>query len=367
MRLFWSILFVLLFCPAWSVVPPARHPTPGVPFAAERVFLYPGQPGERRLGVLHYVRGYRLTSPDREFGGFSAMLTDGRHFTLLGDGGDGVIFTLGGDGVPRAQRWFSLPAGPGSGWEKRDRDSESLVRDGASGRLWVGFENWNQIWRYAPGFARAERHAAPPDMAGWDENRGAEAMVRLRDGRFIIFNETDGWPGRKGRAGLIFAGDPTEAPRAAARFTYLPPPGFNPTDATELPDGRLILINRRFSLLTGFDAVLTLVDPDAIQPGAVVEGVVLARFVGHTIRDNFEAVAAVQEADGTHLWLASDANQLPIEQNLLLEFRIDEAELAATLKASPVHLKRQSLEARASSRSDASAGGRAATAARRRP
>ncbi len=365
MRLFWSVLIVLVFCPSWSVIPPAHHMRPGVPFTAERVFLYPGQPWDNRLGMLIYERGYRLVSDDPEFGGFSAMLTDGRHFTLLGDGGEGVRFTLGPAGQIGDRRWFVLPDGPGTGWEKRDRDSESLTRDPATGRLWVGFENFNQIWRYAPGFARAEAHVAPALMADWEENRGPESLVRLRDGRFITINETDGWSGGKGRAAILFMGDPTAGARAV-RFTYLPPKGFNATDMTELPDGRLLVVNRQASLLSGFEAVLTLIDPGAIRAGAVVAGVELARFTGVAIRDNFECVAAVREGGVTKIWLASDDNQLPIEQSLLLEFRIDEAALAATHKASPVHLKRQSVEARASSRSGASAGGRAAKAGRRR-
>ncbi|MFX6027712.1 esterase-like activity of phytase family protein, partial [Acinetobacter baumannii] len=84
---------------------------------------------------------------------------------LLSDGGEMLRFNLDSGGRVRAPEMQSLPAGPGTGWSKEDRDSESMVRDPRTGQLWVGFENWNAIWRYAPGFARAERHVEPREMA----------------------------------------------------------------------------------------------------------------------------------------------------------------------------------------------------------
>lgn len=325
MRLWHSVLIAYLLVPSWSGQPGAPRPDPRIPFSVEPVALFPGEPARRAIGALTFVRGYRLVSSDPEFGGFSALATDGRHFLLLNDGGQGVRFVLGGNGEVRERRGFELPDGPGSGWQKRDRDSESLTVDPATGQLWTGFETANQIWRYAPDLSRAEAHAAPPLMAGWPDNRGAEAMARLRDGRFVVIGESEPWPGRPGTGGVMFAGDPTRMPRRAFRFSYVAPEDFKPTDMAELPDGRWIVINRRARLRSGFTACVTIIDPRGLRPDAVLSGREIARFAGTALHDNFEGIAVVRHGAATHVWLVSDDNQLrPWQQSLLLEFRLDE-------------------------------------------
>lgn len=326
MRLFWSVILPLLFVPPWEGLPQQRLFDPSLRFSLTPVVLYPGAPGRRRIGALVFERGYRLASRDPAFGGFSAMQTDGRAFTLLSDSGQGIRFTLDARGRLGAPAIFHLPAVPRGGWRGEDRDSEALTRDPA-GHLWVTFETRNEIWRYAPGFARAEGHVAPPAMAGWDENRGAEAFARLASGRFVAIDENEVAPGA-GCEGLVFLADPVRHPRRAFRFRYVPPKGYKPTDMAELPDGRLVLLNRRADLSNGFTVIVTLLPKDAIRPGARVVGRPIARFAAPALHDNFEAIAAVREGDAIKLWIASDDNQNWFEASLLLEFRLDEAALA---------------------------------------
>lgn len=325
MRLALAVLLMLLFVPKWSGHVRYEAPDPRLPFALRPVALFPGTPAERRFGALRYERGYVIEGNDMNFGGFSSILTDGRHFTLLSDGGDGIGFTLDAAGRLSRRYTFSLPNGPGAGWEKADRDSESLARDPATGQFWVGFETSNQIWRYAPGFARAETHAAPPAMARWSPNKGAETMARLADGRFVVIAEGRTGRGARGRAGIVFAGDPARGPARGFRFRYLPPEGFSPTDAAQLPDGRLILLNRRADLLSGFSAVVTIADLRALRPGAVVKGREIARLQPPALHDNFEGIAAVATAKGTRIWIVSDDNQTrPWQESYLLEFSLAE-------------------------------------------
>lgn len=323
MRILLSILLVLLFLPDWSGEPRLPLLPDHATIRVEQVALVGRDPARVTLGGLTYLGGVELHGPRPAFGGFSAMMVEGERFTLLTDGGNIVSFAMGGDWTPRAVRFAALPAGPGRGWHKRERDSESLTRDPATGQLWVGFERANEIWRYAPGFSAAQAHSAPPAMAKWSSNGGTEAMGRLRDGRFVVLAEDRRGSAKGTVRGLAFNGDPVKAPRRGFTFSYRPPRGFKPTDMAELPDGRIAILNRRFAVSSAFTAALTLVPRAAIRPGAVVTGREIARFEAPVRHDNFEALAVVREGRDTILWIASDDNQWPVQRSLLLKFRLD--------------------------------------------
>lgn len=328
MRILLCVLLILLFVPSWSGDPRLALLPAKVEMAAHRAVIDPRDPKRARLGGLTFLGGVYLTGPAPAFGGFSAMHVEGDHFTLLSDGGNIVSFRMGADWQIREPRFAELPDGPGIGWEKADRDSESLTCDPATGQLWVGFERANEIWRFAPGLVRAEARRAPPAMAKWPENGGAESLVRLRDGSFIVLAE-DRDAMRKGveqrgvKVGLWFAGDPTRPKQRGFSFGYRPPRGFKPTDIAELPDGRLAALNRKASLREGFTAALTIVERNAIRPGRIAAGREVARFAAPVVHDNFEALAVTREGDATILWIASDDNQLFLQRSLLLKFRLD--------------------------------------------
>jgi len=333
MRILYSVLLLLFLTPAW--MGPAQLPLlgPDPVFEAQRVALDPANPGVRRVGQLTWLGGVQLTSSDPAFGGFSSMQVAGDHFTLLSDGGNIVRFRMDSRGRLSERSFAELPAGPGTGWGKEDRDSESMTVDPGTGQIWVGFERANEIWRFAPGLSRGEAHAAPKAMADWAPNGGAESMVRLADGSFIVICETDPWPhgkGKgKGRAAIRFTGDPTIHPRAGFTFSFLPPPGFNPSDAIMLPDGRLLVLTRRFRLPFDFAAKLVVVDPAAIRAGALVRGREIATLAKPLIHDNFEGLAVTREGNATILWIVSDDNQLFLQRSLLLKFRLEPDPLPA--------------------------------------
>jgi hypothetical protein len=291
----------------------------------ERVAIDPRDPAHVRIDALTYLGGIRLKSPDHAFGGFSSMQIRGNRFTLLSDGGTFIRFRMGDDWQPRDLAFGDLPDGPGTGWLKADRDSESMVSDPATGRIWVGFENYNAIWRYDDGLTRAERSARPPAMRSWSSSGGPESMVRMGDGRFVVISETSRPKGsRIGREALLFAGDPTAPGTEPIRFTYMPPnERYDPSDAVELPDGRMIVLNRRFAVRDLFSVKLSLIDPRTIRPGAVVRGTEIATIAAPLLHDNYEALAVTREGDDTILWMASDDNQQFWEWSLLLKFRIE--------------------------------------------
>ena len=328
-RAFLALLLVPLVVPGWSG--DERLPLPGdAPrVTAARVVLEPGDPARRRVGALTFLGGVALASDDPAFEGFSALLVRGDRFTLLGDAGTLARFRMGQDWRPRDARLDALPAGPGTGWRKGDRDSESVAFDPRTGQSWVGFENANQVWRYGPNFARGERGRAPRDMRRWPGGGGAEAMTRLRDGRFVAISESrrlPRGPDRRrppGRVGLLFAGDPVEPGTRTARFAYRPERGYDPVDMAEMPDGRVLVLERGFDLPFRWRTRLALVEAGAIRAGAVVAGRTVARLKAPLVHDNFEGVAVARDGGATIVWLLSDDNGFFLQRTLLLKFRLD--------------------------------------------
>ncbi len=343
MRRIPTLLFVLasvhLLVPGWSGT--SRLPLLGAAadMTATRVRIDPADPSRRRLGGLTYLGGVVLRSRDSAFGGYSSIAVRRRasrtQVTLLSDGGNIVRFHIGDDWRPAGIGFAALPGGPGQGWSKRDRDSESLTIDAATGTAWVGFEYWNAVGRYAAGadgspLARFEGLVRPRAMREWPDNGGPESMVRLRDGRFVVLSETArprvrtsaGGVGRgTGRRGLLFAGDPLTA--RGVGFTYVPPAGFSPVDVAELPDGRLIVLNRAFAAPFVFSNTVTVIESGAIRAGAVVRGREIAPLAAPLVHDNFEGIAVVREGDDTVVWIVSDDNETVLERTLLLKFRLE--------------------------------------------
>ncbi|HVJ00423.1 MAG TPA: esterase-like activity of phytase family protein [Sphingomonas sp.] len=322
MRILVAVLLVLVCVPTWSGAERLALLGDRAVIRARPVALLDGHPEMMRLGQLEWLGGVALTSPDRAFGGFSSMAVEGDRFTLLSDGGNVVRFRLGQDWRIADPSFANLPDGPGAGWEKQDRDSEAMATDPATGDHWVAFENSNQIWRYDAAFSRALGHAAPPAMRRWPENGGAESLVRLPSGGFVAIGEVARARGTLNRIAIRFAGDPVTAPGRGFRFSLAVPPGYGPSDATLLPDGRLLVLLRSFRLPYNFTTKLVIVEARAIRPGATAHGKVIANLAPPYIHDNFEAVAATREGSDTIVWIASDDNRSFLQRSLLLKFRL---------------------------------------------
>jgi hypothetical protein len=339
MRRLLTILFVgvgvCAIVPTWSGE--ARLDLLGkhAQLSAARVMLDPSNPRHVRIGGLTYLGGVALDSRDPAFGGFSSLnvtpAPTGNRFTLLSDGGNIVQFDMGADWLPHRVAFKNLPAGPGIGWEKRDRDSESMAIDPKTGKIWVGFEDSNSIWRYATSFARYEARVAPEAMRRWPDNGGPESMARLPDGRFVVISEQAhvrrmDWSGSEKerlhtRQALIFAGDPTRS-GPPQRFAYEPYGRSDPSDVTALPNGDLLVLDRSFRLPFRFFARISRIDARDVAAGRIVRGRLIATIDAPLIHDNFEGIATTVENGATIVWIVSDDNQMILQRTLLLKFRL---------------------------------------------
>lgn len=269
-------------------------------------------------GFLRLTGAWALTSRNGDFGSYSALLAlDDGALTGFSDRGaylrlpapliDGDRAKMGG--------LFRDKGAP-----KNLQDIESATSDRATGRIWLGLEGRNAVIRMEPGLL-VESVAQPAAMRGWSANRGPEAMVRLRDGRFIVLAEAESAWGATGGPALLFAGDPVE--RAAhIGFRFEPGGGFSPTDMAELPDGRVLILLRRVRLGLPYDfsARLVLADPAAIREGEAWPWQDIALLDPALPMDNYEGLAVAGGAGGgpLTLWLISDDNGASLIQRTLL-------------------------------------------------
>jgi len=313
--------FVLL---ATITARPPDPPPPG-PARAElsvtAVTLDASDPARRRIGALDYLAGWRFTSNSPRFGAISAMHVAGGEVIALNDAGTILRFAVPRRAGREPVQLIPLPRGPGPATRKSNRDTESLYLDGTW--LWAGFEKYNMIWRYRRADLAAASASRPRLMRRWRVNAGPEAMVRLPDGRFIVFGEGASDRRRTSEA-VLFAGDPADPATRAAPLRYLRVPGYRITDAALLPDGRLILLNRRYAMFEGISAVVTVADISRLRPGGTIAGREIAVLRPPLTVDNMEALSVTVENGRTIVWIASDDNFFPLQQTLLLKFALVE-------------------------------------------
>lgn len=286
--------------------------------AFEPVPLDASDPSRRRIGDLLYLGGWAIRSNDPRFGGISSMHVRDGAVTALSDAGQLLRFRVPGTGRQELNIG-SLPDGPGTTDRKKERDSEAMTVH--SDHAWVAFERHNAVWRYRLSDWRSDSSAAPEVMRGWRSNSGGEGIVRLPDGRFLVFAEARQQPDGVGEVAL-FDGDPAVEGTPSRRIFYRPPEGYRLTDAALLPDGRLLLLNRRFTPLEGVSAKLTVAPIAPWQEGAVIEPREIAHFQAPVTVDNMEALSVTREGGRTIVWIASDDNFSGLQRTLLMKFAL---------------------------------------------
>jgi len=296
-----ALLLALLLPAQFLRSPPRISENPGVTLAP-----LPFAQTENWPEGLTLTGFWQIGTNDWRMGGWSALVArDDGLLEAFSDRGARVL--LDPSGAFHMAEIVSLPPIP---VERRYIvDIEAATMDRESGQLWLALEYHNAVVRFDPsGHARAIR---PKAMRRWGINKGAEAMARLSDGRFILFRETGG--------GLLFPGDPL-AGGASEPFAFDPPGGFQPSDAALLPDGRLLILLRRLELkFPPFDAMLVLADPTGLEAGGTLEMEPLANLVPGLPRENYEGLAVTPAADGSlDIWLVSDDNMAGFQRSLLV-------------------------------------------------
>ena len=307
-------------------------PSVPVPLDAER-------PAVAHVGALAF-RGALELSDDAVHGGLSGLWVsrDGGQFLAVSDTGRSVLGRLSYDGRGHLAGVSDvtvrvLPLDDDPSYRGHRSDSEEIARM-PDGSWLVSFERSHRILRYAAGPDRPEgapvRLPSPPGLEGAPPNGGVEAMTVLPDGRLFAIQEGED-DGIRERPAWI--GQPPVASRADwRRLTYRTAPRFRPTGAAALPDGGVLVLERRLSLLGGWAARIVHVPPEALRPGgipgAVVEGVELARLEQPLLVDNFEGIAVRPgDAGETLVYIVSDDNRSPLQRTYLAMFALPDSAL----------------------------------------
>jgi len=274
-------------------------------------------------GRLRFRGGVELRSRDPRFGGLSALYVtaDGTSFISITDKGHWIAGALRYDQDGRLDGVGDARIGALRGPNGRAvtgtklHDSESMTR--VAGGFAVGFEGIHRVWLYpdaVPPFSAPPRKLPdPPGIAAAPSNLGLEALASLPDGRLVAI--TEGLRiGPDALRGWI--ADGAGAPWKP--FLWTRTGRFAPSDATVLPDGDLLVLERRFTFIGGFAARLSRVKAAALRPGTTVTGDELAVLAPPLQLDNFEGVAARTGPRGeTLIYLVSDDNFQPLEKTLL--------------------------------------------------
>jgi hypothetical protein len=281
---------------------------------------------------LTFRGGLVIESASPHFGGISGLrVTDQGHgFIAVTDAGYWVQGRLLYD-AGRPDGLADIVMAPVLGAEgaplresgKGDLESFELAGEAA----YVGFEGFrNGVAHFRPNsdllLQRGRLLPVPPNIATLPKGRGLEALAMLPAGHdfggsLLAIAERD----RTGR-GLAPAWILKDG--TALELKVRLKDGYDISDAVFVPEGDLLLLERRLSLLGGFTMRLRRIPAADIRPGAILDGPSLleANRLFHEI-DNMEGISAHRDEQGkTVITAVSDDNFLPVQRKLLLQWEL---------------------------------------------
>lgn len=284
---------------------------------ARSVPLDASQPERTRVGSLLYRGGVELSSKDSRFGGLSGLRVsaDGKRFVAIADIGQWMTGTLRYDAAGTLIGVGDVDLVPLSDTAgrplrgKEGADAEAVTA--ADGGYIVAFEGNHRLVRYRRIGGPGEKFAAPPDLSHAPSNGGIETLTTLADGRLMAITETyEVYGGVRGWVG----------PAPWRPFVWPVGEGFRPTDATTLPDGDVLVLERR---ILPPAARIRRISAAELRPGNVPQPADIARLEGALTFDNMEGLAARRGDDGqTLIYILSDDNQSFLQQTLLMMFTL---------------------------------------------
>jgi hypothetical protein len=286
---------------------------------------------QTKFGDLEFLGGLRLVSSNDLFGAVSAIRfrPDHRRFVSVLDTGhwwtgsierdeDGRLKGISDAAITQMIDRFGLThEGKGA------MDAEGVALRGD--QVLVSFEGDHRVDVYPdPGFETAAATGTIPILMEMKELRGNQSLEALMiapansqlAGAAVLVTERS----LDSEGNMLAA--VLDGPRKG-RFTVRHSDDFDVSDGVFLPDGDLLLLERRFDLAHGIGVRLVRIAGGDIKPGALVDGRTIFEANADDQIDNMEGIDAFRAEDGTiHLILVSDDNHSILQRSLMLEFRL---------------------------------------------
>ena len=300
---------------------------------AKQIQLHQRDPDLHKIGRLSFLGGLSLTAENSGFGGFSGLTVsaDGKNFLAISDRGAllraDLVYSQGflsgfldGQLCLLKNRWGKVLKG-----KKGDAEALVILSDGS---LAVSFERDHRIDYYPPtttdraDCSKIEAARGLYQLQSWDSlppNEGFEALTMLNATTLLAISEGGdigdgrliGWLlGQKGSTSIYYRPSGT---------------GYRPTDLTKLPDGDFLVLERRFSILSGVSSRLCLINQDTIDVEATLTCDMIAEISSPLTAENYEGLSARLDENGnTVIYIISDDNFNPLQRTILMMFKLEE-------------------------------------------
>lgn len=323
---------LLVLCLLASACPAvAASDSETLPIRSRQIDAFKVGSSQTRFGQLEFIGGLEMTSSNALFGAVSAIRfrPDGASFVAVMDTGHWLEGAVTRDAAGKLSGLTDLTATPMAdrsravGLEKWKVDSEGLAL--RQGEVIVSYEQSHRIDIYPdPGFSVSGPVGSVPlpfPATELRSNGGLETVaVSPADsplgGAAVTVSERSVDKADNLLAGIL------DGPMKGA-FTVVRTEPYAVTDGAFLPDGDLLLLERRFNFASGLGMRIRRIPGATIRPGAVVDGdVILEADMGYQI-DNMEGLDVVAGPNGDiSVIVVSDDNHSILERNLMLEFRL---------------------------------------------
>ncbi|MCO5152240.1 MULTISPECIES: esterase-like activity of phytase family protein [unclassified Shinella] len=286
---------------------------------------------QRTFGKLEFLGGISYSSSNPLLGAVSAIRfrPDHQDFVAVLDTGHWLTGRIERDAEGRLSGLADLKARSMLNDKGQDEnvkyqmDAEGLAL--GTGEVLVSFENLHRIDAYPdPGFMEerpARRLALPIPLRELRSNRGMETLAMSPEAGPLGAVPVTVTERSLDADGNVFAAV-LDGPRAGI-FAVTRNDPWDITDGAFLPNGDLLLLERRFRLSDGIGMRIRRIEGQKIRPRAVVDGDVLIDVdLSHQI-DNMEGLDVVAMADDDiRIIVVSDDNHSILQRNLMLEFRL---------------------------------------------
>lgn len=315
-----------------SLVPvPIGASTIDVPVSVRQLSGFEVGTSAKRFGKLEFIGGMVMSAPEKLFGAISSVRfrPNGEDFVAVLDTGHWLTGRVMRDaagalsGLADVRITPMLDMGGREPPRKMEMDAEGLaLRDG---KVIVSYEQRHRIDIYPdPGFETSKPLGRLPHLIPNNElrhNGGMEALaVSPADsplaGALVVVAEKSIDADGNLLAAIL------EGPLKGT-FAVTHHPSFDVTDGAFLPNGDLLLLERRFNFAEGVGMRIRRIRGADIRSGVVVDGEILLEAGMAYQIDNMEGMDVVKGTDGsTRLIIVSDDNHSFLQRNLMLEFKL---------------------------------------------